>query len=85
VRVARPRSGASMRMVADLADSRRSTFALPGGQSGHFLSPHYADGFAGWVAGRTGPLEPGPAVHHVRIEFVAAGAAGAAAGRASGP
>jgi penicillin amidase len=59
VRVANPRSGASMRMVVDLADPVRSRFALPGGQSGHFLSPHYADGYADWVAGRTGPFEPG--------------------------
>jgi penicillin amidase len=59
LRVARPRSGASMRMVADLTDPERSRFALPGGQSGHFLSRHYGDHFADWVAGRTVPLEPG--------------------------
>jgi penicillin amidase len=69
VRVARPRSGASMRMVVDLADPARSTFALPGGQSGHFLSPHYADEFAGWVAGRTTPLEPGAPAHRITLTF----------------
>jgi penicillin amidase len=69
VRMARPRSGASMRMVCDLADPTRSRFALPGGQSGHFLSPHYADGFADWVAGVTKPLEPGPPAHRVRLVF----------------
>jgi len=73
VRMARPRSGSSMRMVCDLDDPARSTFALPGGESGHFLSPHYKDEFADWVAGRTRPLEPGKAEHHVR--FVRAGAA----------
>ncbi len=62
LRVARPRSGASMRMVVDLANPTRSRFSLPGGQSGHFLSPHYADHFADWVDGRTVPLEPGPPV-----------------------
>ncbi|MEP7029122.1 MAG: penicillin acylase family protein [Candidatus Eisenbacteria bacterium] len=67
VRVARPRSGASMRMVVDLADPARSTFALPGGQSGHFLSPSYADEYADWVAGRTTPLEPGPSLHRVKL------------------
>jgi len=69
VRVARPRSGASMRMVADLADPARSTFALPGGQSGHFLSPHYADEFADWVAGRTTPLAPGAPAHRITLTF----------------
>ena len=67
VRVTRPRSGASMRMVVDLADPARSTWALPGGQSGHFLSPFYGGEFAGWVKGETVPLEPGPAQHHVRL------------------
>jgi penicillin amidase len=60
VRVARPRHGASMRLVADLGDRAAGRFALPGGQSGHFRSPHYGDGFAGWWRGETGPLEPGP-------------------------
>jgi len=69
VRVARPRSGASMRMVVDLADPARSTFALPGGQSGHFLSPHYADEFADWVAGRTTPLLPGAPAHRITLTF----------------
>lgn len=68
VRVAGPRHGASMRMVVDLADPVRSRFALPGGQSGHFLSAHYADGFAAWVAGRTGPLEPGAATGTFRLK-----------------
>lgn len=69
VRVTRPRSGASMRMVVDLKDPARSTFALPGGQSGHFLSPHYADEFPTWVSGRTTPFEPGPAAHRITLEF----------------
>ena len=69
VRVTRPRSGASMRMVVDLADPARSTFALPGGQSGHFLSPHYADEFATWVQGGTTPLEPGPRAHRIILRF----------------
>ena len=71
VRVARPRGGASLRMVVDLADPRRSLFALPGGQSGHFLSPHYGDGFADWVAGRTGAFEPGAVRHTIRLRPVA--------------
>ena len=67
VRVARPRSGSAMRLVADLRDPSRSRFALPGGQSGNFQSPHYSDGFAGWVSGTTVRLEPGPPVHRITL------------------
>ncbi len=68
VRVASPRSGASMRFVADLGDPARSLFSMPGGQSGHFLSNHYGDGFADWVAGRTTAFVPGAAVSTVRLQ-----------------
>ena len=67
VRVARPRAGASMRMIADLANPAASRFVIPGGQSGHFLSPHFRDLFADWVAGRTRPLEPGRAAGTTRL------------------
>jgi len=65
VRVARPASGASMRMIVELGGESR--FVLPGGQSGHFLSRNYGDGFADWVAGRYGPLEPGSATAETRL------------------
>ena len=65
VRVARPSTGASMRMVVELGGESR--FALPGGQSGHFLSRNYGDGFADWVAGRYGALEPGRARGETRL------------------
>jgi penicillin amidase len=67
IRVANARSGASLRMVVDLADSSRSLFSMPGGQSGHFLSPHFADHFAGWVEGRAGAFLPGPPRRTVRL------------------
>jgi penicillin amidase len=67
VRVMQPRHGASFRMVADLGDGAASTFVLPGGQSGHFRSPHYGDGFAAWWEGRPTPLEPGPPVDRARL------------------
>lgn len=75
VRVTRPRYGATMRMVVDLADRGRSAFAMPGGQSGHFRSPHYGDQFAGWWAGTRGRLEPGPPVGRIVLRPVAAPAA----------
>jgi penicillin G amidase len=67
VRVTRPTSGASMRMVVDLGAPDSSRFSLPGGQSGHFLSRHYGDEFADWVAGRYQPFYPAAARHTVRL------------------
>jgi penicillin G amidase len=67
VRVTRPTSGASMRMVVDLGAPDSSRFSLPGGQSGHFLSRHYGDEFADWVAGRYEPFYPGPARHTIQL------------------
>jgi len=66
VRVARPTSGASMRMVVELGGDAK--FILPGGESGHFRSAHYSDEFADWVAGRYVPLGPGRPRHTVRLE-----------------
>ena len=43
----------SMRMVVDLADLDRSTWVNLTGTSGHPASPHYADQFDDWAAGRT--------------------------------
>jgi penicillin amidase len=67
VRVARPTAGASERMVVVPGEPSSGGFALPGGESGHFLSPHYGDGFADWVAGRYVPFEPGSARHEIRL------------------
>jgi penicillin amidase len=33
---------------------------MPGGQSGHPLSPYYGSGHEGWVTGRRTPFLPGP-------------------------
>ncbi|MEO6461812.1 MAG: penicillin acylase family protein, partial [Candidatus Eisenbacteria bacterium] len=68
VRVARPRHGATMRLVVDLADPAASRFALAGGQSGHFRSPHYGDQFATWVAGGTTSLAPGPPAGSITLK-----------------
>ncbi|GBD06384.1 Acyl-homoserine lactone acylase QuiP [bacterium HR21] len=42
--------GASARFIADLRDTTWA-FVLPGGVSGHFLSPHYADELPLWLYG----------------------------------
>ena len=69
VRVMRPRHGATMRLVVDLASPEASArFAFAGGQSGHFRSPHYGDQFATWVAGGTTALLPGRAVGRIVLD-----------------
>jgi len=38
---------------------------MPGGESGHPLSPFYRAGFDAWARGRPTPLLPGPAAHEL--------------------
>jgi penicillin amidase len=58
-----PGAGASERLVVSPGREALGLFHMPGGQSGHPLSPHYRDGHAAWVAGEPTPFLPGPAVH----------------------
>lgn len=60
-RVQTPTFGASQRMVVAPGRERSAIFHMPGGASGHFLSPHYAAGNDAWIDGRPAPLLPGPA------------------------
>jgi penicillin amidase len=62
-RVAGPGFGQSERLVVAPGHEERAILALPGGQSGHPLSPYYGAGHADWVAGRPTPLLAGPAQH----------------------
>jgi penicillin amidase len=55
--------GASERFVVAPGDEAHGYFMMPGGQSGHPLSPYYGSGHADWVAGRPTPFLPGPAQH----------------------
>ena len=41
-----------MRTVGTLAEPPEFRSVIPGGQSGHPLSPHYADQFEAWREGR---------------------------------
>jgi len=70
-RVAAPAFGASERMVVSPGHEADGIIELPGGQSGHPLSPFWGAGHADWVAGRATPflageteyrlvLQPGP-------------------------
>ncbi|GLV48072.1 penicillin acylase [Thermus sp. LT1-2-5] len=48
--------GPSYRQIVDLAEPERSLFVHPMGQSGHFLSPHYADLLPLWAKGDYLPM-----------------------------
>ncbi len=64
-RVAGPTFGASERFAVSPGREAEGYMQLPGGASGHPLSPFYRAGFKDWVEGRPKPLLPGPAVHEL--------------------
>ncbi len=61
-RVQAPSNGASERMAISPGHEESGYFHMPGGQSGHPLSPHFGDGHAAWEEGQPTPFLPGPAV-----------------------
>lgn len=67
-RVQSPTSGASERLVVSPGREQDGLFHMPGGQSGHPLSPYFLTGHADWEQGRPTPLLPGPARHRLRLE-----------------
>ncbi len=67
-RVQAPGSGASERLVVSPGRESEALFHMPGGQSGHPLSPYFLAGHADWEQGRPTPLLPGPARHRLRLE-----------------
>lgn len=66
-RVQSPDFGASERFVVSPGREAEGLFQMPGGQSGHPLSPFYRSGYADWAAGRPAPFLPGAAVHVLRL------------------
>ena len=60
-RVQAPSFGAANRFAVAPGDEEHGYFEMPGGQSGHPLSPYYGSGHADWVAGKPTPFLPGPA------------------------
>ncbi|MHC4991062.1 MAG: penicillin acylase family protein [Planctomycetota bacterium] len=67
-RVQELRGGVSQRMVISPGRETDGIFHMPGGQSGHFLSPHYRDGHRAWVEGSPTPFLPGAPVHTLRLQ-----------------
>jgi penicillin amidase len=63
-----PTAGASERLAVSPGREAEGYFHMPGGQSGHPLSPHYRDGHAAWVRGEPTPFLPGPPVHVLTLQ-----------------
>jgi len=59
--------GASERFAVSPGREADGYLHMPGGQSGHPLSPFYRAGHADWARGRPSPFLPGPAVHVLRL------------------
>ena len=66
-RVQGPAFGASQRMVVSPGHEADGIIHMPGGQSGHPLSPFWGAGHEDWVQGRPTPFLPGKAEHTLRL------------------
>ncbi|MBS7456361.1 penicillin acylase family protein [Coralloluteibacterium stylophorae] len=67
-RVQGPDFGASERMVVAPGHEEDGFFHMPGGQSGHPLSPFWGAGHADWAQGRASPFLPGAARHRLQLD-----------------
>lgn len=61
-RIQAPDFGASLRFVVAPGEEEQGYFEMPGGQSGHPLSPYYGSGHSDWVTGRQVSFMPGAAL-----------------------
>ena len=66
-RVIAPSFGASERMVVSPGHEEDGIVHMPGGASGHPLSPFWGAGHAAWVRGEATPFLPGKARHALRL------------------
>lgn len=66
-RVQGPSFGASQRMVVSPGHEADGIVHMPGGQSGHPLSPYWGAGHDDWVHGRPTPFLPGAAQHTLTL------------------
>ena len=62
-RVAGNKLGQSQRMTVTPGKEEQGVFNMPGGQSGHPLSPYFLAGHEAWVKGTMTPLLPGAPQH----------------------
>ncbi len=66
-RIQTPTFGASMRLVVSPGREDEGLFEMPGGQSGHPLSPYFRAGHETWVRGEAAPLLPGRTEHTLTL------------------
>ncbi len=69
-----PGFGASERFAVSPGREQQGYFHMPGGQSGHPLSPFYRAGHDAWVTGERLPYLPGPAAYTLTLRREAGGA-----------
>jgi penicillin amidase len=67
-RVVGPATGASERMVVSPGHEADGIIHMPGGQSGHPLSPFWGEGHDDWVHGRPTPFLPGQTQYTLRLK-----------------
>jgi penicillin amidase len=66
-RVAAPKFGQSERLTVSPGREEEGLFDMPGGQSGHPLSPFFLAGHEDWVKGAPRPLLPGAAKYTLTL------------------
>jgi penicillin amidase len=66
-RVQSPSNGASERLVVSPGREAEGIIHMPGGQSGHPLSPYFRAGHEAWVRGEPTPLLPGKTEHTLTL------------------
>lgn len=66
-RVAGPNFGQSERLTVSPGREEEGLYNMPGGQSGHPLSPFFLRDHAAWAEGKPTPLLPGPVKHTLRF------------------
>ena len=55
-------------MVVSPGHEADGVLHMPGGQSGHPLSPFWGAGHADWVAGRASPFLPGETRYRLQLQ-----------------
>lgn len=68
VRMQTPVEGVTLQMIVAPGQEAMGIFQMPGGQSGHPLSPYYRAGHRAWVEGRPTPFLPGPSHQRLRLK-----------------
>jgi penicillin amidase len=66
-RVQSPDFGASQRSIVAPGKEEQGYLDMPGGQSGHPLSPYYGSGHANWVSGKPTPFLPGATEKQMKL------------------